>query len=286
MKDIESLVENCILCGHRCGVNRLKGERGVCRAGRYAKISSFGPHFGEEPELVGRRGSGTIFFSFCNLKCMFCQNYEISQFAEGKEVSDEQLVEIMLYLQKIGCENINLVSPTHFLYPISRAIEMARKKGLVLPIVYNTGGYDSEEAIDALRGKIDIYMPDAKYADSKLAEELSGAKDYPVLNRKILKKMHEQVGDLLVENGIAIKGLLIRHLVLPGYLENSFKVLSFIAKEIGKNTYVNIMDQYYPSYKARGHPFLGRRLHVEEYQKVIEYARKLGLHRGFEVVVR
>ncbi len=284
MERFEQLVKRCILCGHRCGVNRLKGEKGACRAGRYAKVSSFGPHFGEEPELVGRGGSGTIFFSFCNLHCIFCQNYEISQYGEGKEVEEEELAEIMLYLQRIGCENINLVSPTHFVYPIVQAIKIARKKGLILPVVYNTGGYDSEETIDALEGIVDIYMPDAKYADNTLAEELSGAKNYVEINRKILKKMHAQVGDLVVRNGVAVKGILIRHLVLPGYLENSFGVLEFIAAELGENTYVNIMDQYYPCYKARSHPLLNRRLSYEEYKKVLDYAQKLGLHRGFRVV--
>lgn len=274
-------MESCIYCGHRCGVNRKEGKEGVCRSGILPRVSSFSPHFGEERELVGIHGSGTIFFSNCNLKCLFCQNYTLSHFGEGEVISISKLADIMLYLQRIKCHNINFVSPTHFVYPILQAIEEARKKGLRLPIVYNTGGYDSKETIELLEGVVDIYMPDAKYSDDNLAQELSGAKGYVELNQQILKLMQQQVGNLVIENGIAKKGLLIRHLVLPGYLENSYGVLDFIRQELGPNTFVNIMAQYYPCYLAHHHPILNRPLYYSEYEKVVNYARKIGLKRGF-----
>lgn len=272
------LLEHCTICPRRCGVNRLKGELGHCQVGKDAIASSYGPHFGEEPELVGTNGSGTIFFTFCNLNCVFCQNYDISQLGHGQVVTANELSEIMLKLQKIGCHNINLVSPTHIVPQFLQALYIAKDKGLNLPIVYNSGGYDSVETLKLLDGVIDIYMPDAKYGSNEMGEKYSNAPNYFEINKAVLKEMHRQVGDLIVnEKGIAQRGLLVRHLVLPNRLAESFKVLRFIAEEISQNTYVNIMDQYRPCYKAEKYPELARRIYVKEYQEVIEYARKLGL---------
>ena len=276
---IEEL-KNCKLCPHNCGVNRLRDEKGVCRVGRYAIISSYGPHYGEEKVLVGKGGSGTIFFSYCNLKCVFCQNYEISHLGEGREVKPEELADIMLYLQNIGCENINLVSPTHVIAQIVESIHIAKSKGLKLPIVYNTGGYDKVETLKKLEGLVDIYMPDIKYGDSQIAYKYSGIKNYWEVVREAVKEMHRQVGDLIIKKGIAKKGLLIRHLVLPNRLANSFKVLDFIKNEISEDSYVNIMPQYYPCWKAFDYPELSRRITYEEYYEVVEYAKKIGLKRG------
>ncbi|MEO0092310.1 MAG: radical SAM protein [candidate division WOR-3 bacterium] len=272
------LLEHCTICPRRCGVNRLKGELGHCQVGKDAIVSSFGPHFGEEPELVATNGSGTIFFAFCNLNCVFCQNYDISQLGHGQVVTANELSEIMLKLQKIGCHNINLVSPTHIVPQFLQALCIAKDKGLNLPIVYNSGGYDSVETLKLLEGVIDIYMPDAKYGSNEMGEKYSNAPNYFEINKAVLKEMHRQVGDLIVnEKGIAQRGLLVRHLVLPNRLAESFKVLKFIAEEISLNTYVNIMDQYRPCYKVEKYPELARRIYAREYQEVIEYARKLGL---------
>lgn len=273
-------LKKCIICPRGCKVNRYEDERGECKTGRFAIVSSFGPHYGEEEVLVGRYGSGTVFFSGCNLHCVFCQNYEISQLMEGKEVDPFTLAEIFLEVQRMGCHNLNLVSPTHVVPQILEALLIAIPKGLRIPIVYNSGGYDSLLILRLLDGIVDIYMPDAKYSDSKNAEKYSDIKSYFDVSKKVLKEMHRQVGDLVIENGIAKRGLLIRHLVLPNRLAGSFKILDFIAKEISINSFINIMDQYRPCYKAYSFKELSRRITYEEYKEVVEYAKKLGFKRG------
>jgi putative pyruvate formate lyase activating enzyme len=273
--------EECRLCGHQCGKNRLKGELGECGLTDQMLVSSAGPHYGEEPELVGYHGSGTIFFAGCNLSCRFCQNWEISQAKMGEPVSIAALAEMMLTLERRGCHNVNLVTPTPFTPSILVAVRSARARGLTVPIVYNCGGYESRETLALCSGWIEIYMPDAKYSDEHLARLYSGAEDYPRVNRAALQEMHRQVGDLVVNGGIASRGLLVRHLVLPGHLENSRGVLEFIADEISPDTYVNIMDQYRPCYQADHLPGMNRRLSREEYLEAVQIARGCGLHRGF-----
>ncbi|MEO0072243.1 MAG: radical SAM protein [candidate division WOR-3 bacterium] len=274
------ILENCTLCPHRCRVNRLKGQTGKCRTKFAPKISSFGPHYGEEKELVGKRGSGTIFFSYCNLKCLYCQNYEISQLGEGKEVNLEELANIMLYLQELGCHNINLVTPTHVIPQILGALAIAKDRGLKLPLVYNSGGYDDPEILKLLSGVIDIYMPDIKYGTNETAQKYSGINNYWNISQKVVLEMYRQVGDLITDkNGIAVRGLIIRHLVLPNRLASSFQVLDFVASRLSLNTYINIMPQYRPRYKANNCPELNRLITDQEFYEVIEYARRLGLKR-------
>jgi putative pyruvate formate lyase activating enzyme len=241
-------------------------------------VSSVGPHFGEERELVGWGGSGTIFFAGCNLGCVFCQNFDISHEHRGQEVTIERLAQAMLELQQYGCNNINFVTPTHVIPAIMAGIEAAREKGLTLPTVYNTGGYDSIETLKLLEGYVDIYMPDMKYSDSAAAKELSAAPDYPHVNREAVREMHRQVGDLQTEKGVATRGLLVRHLVLPNELAGSFAVIDFLAEEISTDTAINIMDQYRPCYKASSHAKINRRPAMEEYESVRRYAVKKGLN--------
>ncbi|HID31881.1 MAG TPA: radical SAM protein [bacterium (Candidatus Stahlbacteria)] len=279
-EDLLAMLSRCNLCLRSCGVDRIKDERGECQTGRKPIVSSYGPHFGEEPVLVGRYGSGTIFFSGCNLKCKFCQNYQISQLVMGRELTASELATIMCDLQKMGCHNINLVSPTHVSPQIVEALVIAIREGLSLPIVYNTGGYDSLRTLHILDSIVDIYMPDAKYGDDRIGEILSGIRNYWQVNKRALIEMHQQVGDLVVKDGIAQRGLLIRHLVLPGGLAQSETVLRFIAEEISRESYVNIMDQYRPCYLADQDPGLARRLTREEFMKVVNFARSIGLHRG------
>ena len=271
-------MNSCTLCPRKCKANRNKGETGFCGIADMPVVSSVGPHFGEESELVGFGGSGTIFFAGCNLGCIFCQNFDISHQRHGSEMTIEQLAQSMIGLQNYGCCNINLVTPTHLVAPIMTAIESARKKGLKLPIVYNTGGYDSVETLELLAGMIDIYMPDMKYSDSKVAEKLSSAADYPQINQAALKEMHKQVGDLQVENGIASRGLLVRHLVLPEGLSGSFEIIDFLAKEISQETAINVMGQYRPCYKASTQTELNRRPTTEEIGTVRRYASEKGLN--------
>ena len=274
------MLAECCLCPRHCGVNRLIGESGKCRTTSQAMVSSYGPHFGEEAPLVGRHGSGTIFFTFCNLRCIFCQNYSISQLGEGSVVGSEELAKMMLSLQAKGCHNINLVSPTHVVPCIMEALELAASDGLYLPLVYNTGGYDSVETLELLGGVVDIYMPDMKYSDEKTAEQLSGIKDYPQANQAAVKEMHRQVGDLqLDESGVAQRGLLVRHLVLPNRLAGTGEVVRFLAQEISTNTYLNIMAQYRPCYKAFDIPQLARPLNRQEFSEAIDLAHQHGLSR-------
>ena len=280
-KPVQQLWEKmnlCTLCPRRCEVNRSKGEIGFCGIGEIPVVSSVGPHFGEESVLVGFGGSGTIFFAGCNLGCVFCQNFDISHHRHGRRMTIEQLAQSMLELQDYGCSNINFVTPTHVIPVITAAIELARKKGLTLPTVYNTGGYDSVETLKLLEGFVDIYMPDMKYSDSEVAQELSAAPDYPEVNFAAVNEMHRQVGDLQVKNGLATRGLLVRHLVLPNNLAGSLKIIDFLAGQISTSTTINVMDQYRPCYKASSHPKINRRPTFEEIESVRQYAIKKGLN--------
>ncbi len=279
IKALYERMSPCVLCPNECKAKRLEGEKGLCKVGARPMVSSYGPHFGEEAPLVGFGGSGTIFFTYCNLSCVYCQNWEISHLGDGEEVSVEELARMMLALQARGCHNINLVTPTHQVPFIVEAIKIAAKNGLVLPIVYNCGGYESVETLRLLDGIVDIYMPDFKYGDEKVGLRLSKVKNYPQVAKKALKEMHRQVGDLEIVDGIAVRGLLVRHLVLPGDLSGTEEVLRFIAEEISPNTYVNIMDQYRPCGDAWKYPPLDRSLLKEEYERALEVARKVGLKR-------
>ncbi|MHC4737452.1 MAG: radical SAM protein [Planctomycetota bacterium] len=271
-------MDPCILCPRKCRVNRSEGEAGFCGIGDKAVVSSVGPHFGEESVLVGFGGSGTIFFAGCNLGCIFCQNFDISHHHHGHEMTIGQLAQAMLELQNSGCSNINLVTPTHVVTAIMAAFELAKAKGLALPIVYNSGGYDSFETLKLLANSVDIYMPDMKYADSAIAGELSEASDYPEVNRAAVKEMHKQVGDLEVEEGLARCGLLVRHLVLPNRLAGSFEIIDFLAEQISSKTTINIMDQYRPCFKASLHSKINRRPTSQEIESVRQYAIDKGLN--------
>jgi putative pyruvate formate lyase activating enzyme len=271
-------MEQCDLCARNCGVNRLAGDLGVCKTGLQARVSSFGPHLGEEDPLRGWKGSGTIFFARCNLRCQFCQNHDISQADAGHEVDSEQLAGIMLELQSMGCHNINLVSPSHVVPQIMAALALAAQAGLRLPLVYNTGGYDSLEALRLLDGIVDIYMPDMKFANGGHAKKYSRAQDYPQVNRKVVREMHRQVGDLQVdENGLATRGLLVRHLVMPRNLAGTRQIVQFLAEEISKSTYLNLMAQYHPAYNASRYPELNRRISASEYNAALVMAKEAGL---------
>ncbi|MGQ9640410.1 MAG: radical SAM protein [Candidatus Bathyarchaeia archaeon] len=274
------ILESCELCPRKCRVNRSRSERGYCKSGMEIMVSSFNPHFGEEEPLVGTGGSGTIFLTNCNLLCVYCQNYEISHLGYGASLSEGKVADYMLQLQRRGCHNINFVTPTHYTPQLVKAISLAIPKGLNLPIVWNCGGYENVETIRLLDGIVDIYMPDIKYGLADSAKEYSDAPDYFERCKEAVREMHRQVGDLVIEDGIAKRGLLIRHLVLPGDAAGSWEVLKFIAEEISKNTYINIMDQYRPMYKAYKYEKLKRRPTFEEYVKVVNMARKLGLERG------
>jgi putative pyruvate formate lyase activating enzyme len=273
-------LEKCDLCPRKCGVNRLKDEKGVCKTGKKALLSSFGPHFGEESPLVGHSGSGTMFFTHCNLGCIFCQNYDISHLGYGNPVDEKYLAEVMLKLQRMGCHNINFVTPTHVIPQIIKALSFAIEKGLHLPLVYNSGGYDSVETIKVLDGIFDIYMPDFKYTDPEVARRFSNAPDYPQVVKNVLKEMHRQVGDLVMNSkGIAQRGLLIRHLVLPDDLAGTSEAMRFISQELSINSYVNVMEQYRPEYKACEYPSLNRRIKKDEFLKALEIAKDEGIKR-------
>ncbi len=275
-----AMLESCHLCPRRCGVNRLSGEKGMCRTATEAVVSSYGPHFGEEAPLVGTGGSGTIFFTNCNLRCMFCQNYTISQLGQGRVTSKGEIARMMLSLQQRGCHNINLVTPTHVVPHILEALLVAAGLGLSLPLVYNCGGYESVETLNLLDGIVDIYMPDMKYSDERNARRFSGVKDYPAVNRAAVKEMHRQVGDLeLDQRGIARRGLLIRHLILPNGIAGTEGVVRFLAREVSTNTYLNVMAQYYPANRAFKIPLLSHPLMREEFQQAVNLAKEHGLER-------
>jgi len=274
------VLENCALCPRRCGANRARGEKGYCRGGRLPAVSSYNPHFGEEAPLVGLHGSGTIFMTDCNLRCHFCQNYDISHLGHGHEVSAERLAEMMLELQAVGCHNINFVTPTHYVPQILEAVFLAAGRGLAVPLVYNTGGYDAVETVRLLDGVFDIYMPDLKFMDSAPAEEFCGAADYPQVAQAAILEMHRQVGDLVLDDrGIARRGLLVRHLVLPQGLAGTRRAMHFLAAKVSTNTYVNIMDQYRPCGEVGPRSPLGRRITPEEYEEAVAAAQEEGLNR-------
>ena len=278
VRQLNERASPCVLCPRNCKVSRSQGQTGFCGIADKPIISSVGPHFGEESELVGTGGSGTIFFAACNLRCIFCQNFDISHHRRGAPATIQELAQAMLELQNIGCSNINFVTPTHVAAAVAAAIELARKKGLTLPTVYNTGGYDSLETLKLLEGFIDIYMPDMKYSDSGVARQLSDAPDYPEINRAAVTEMHRQVGDLLLENGLAKRGLLVRHLVLPNGLAGSFKTIDFLAEKISPNTAINIMAQYRPCFKASSNPNINRRPTPQEFNSVQKYAKQKHLN--------
>lgn len=273
-------LSSCNICSQACKANRLEGELGFCRTGELAVVSSVGRHFGEEDVLVGTAGSGTIFFAYCNLACVFCQNHEISSRGFGTEVTRSDLAEMMLGLQAKGCHNINLVSPSHVVPQILEALSLAVSQGLRLPLVYNTGGYDALPTLQLLDGVIDIYMPDFKYAEARAGERLSRAREYPTVARAAIQEMHRQVGDLVVdEQNIARRGLVLRHLVMPGGLSDTREIMHFVAQEISQDTYVNIMGQYRPTHLASNYPPLNRPLRKTEHDQAINIARQEGLHR-------
>ncbi len=271
---------SCEICPHLCRIDRRHGELGLCRTGDKPVVSSFGPHFGEEDPLVGQYGSGTIFFGHCNLFCIFCQNWEISHGGEGEEIDVADLAEVMLRLQAQGCHNINFVTPSHQVPMILAALPHAIAGGLRLPLVYNTGGYDSMATLQLLDGIIDIYMPDFKFWDAAIAGSVCNAPDYPEVARQALKEMHRQVGDLVLdEHDVAYRGLLVRHLVLPDGLAGTREIMQFLAREISPQTYVNVMGQYRPCGRAYEHPSLGRFLAAEEHRAAQQTARDAGLFR-------
>jgi putative pyruvate formate lyase activating enzyme len=274
------MMETCSLCPRACGVNRLEGETGYCRTGRNAKVASFNAHFGEEGPLVGRYGSGTIFISSCNLLCIFCQNYDISHLAEGTEVEPEQVAAMMLHLAEMGCHNINFVTPSHVIPQIIEALVPAIEQGLEVPLVFNSGGYDSKETLQLLDGIFDIYMPDFKFWDGKWADRFCNAPNYREVATEAIKEMHRQVGDLVLDKeGIAVKGLLVRHLVMPEQVAGTREIMEFLAREISPNTYVNVMDQYRPCGSADKDEFINRRLTSREYRNAVDATKRAGLTR-------
>jgi putative pyruvate formate lyase activating enzyme len=279
VKQAYAMFENCQLCPRKCGVNRLKGEKGFCRSPVNPVIFSYHPHFGEEMSIVGGKGSGTIFFSNCNLRCVFCQNWPIAHEGRGKEVQDEDLADMMLKLQGIGCHNINLVTPTHVIPNILNATRIALKKGLHLPLFYNTSGYERLEILKILDGIVDIYKPDMKYMDSdKAAKYSAGASDYPEVAKKAILEMHRQVRvHKLDKEGVAIRGLMIRHLVMPNRVAGTEKFVKWVAEALPKNTYVNIMAQYRVEYKAYDYPEIARGITIQEFLEAMDWAEKYGL---------
>jgi putative pyruvate formate lyase activating enzyme len=277
--DAYARLEACDICARECGVNRrLSTEGAGCHTGERAIVSSHGPHFGEETPLVGRGGSGTIFFSWCNLRCQYCQNYEISQAGMGQEVEPEDLARMMLSLQRQGCHNINFVSPSHVVPQILAGLLIAAEAGLRLPLVYNTGGFDSLKTLALLDGVVEIYMPDMKYADAGVARRYSKIRDYPAANQAAVKEMHRQAGDLATDGrGVARRGLLVRHLVLPDGLAGTAEIVRFLRDQVSPNTYINVMAQYRPCYRARELPPLDRSITNEEYAEAVRLAQEAGL---------
>ena len=279
-----SELAHCECCPRECGVDRSRGEAGVCGIGERAQVAHYGLHFGEEPPISGQRGSGTIFFSGCNLRCVFCQNHQISRVelaGRSREHTNRELAELMLELQARGAHNLNLVSPSHVIFQIADAIEIAKAEGLSLPVVYNSGGYDSVAALRRIEELVDIYLPDLKYASSELARKFSRASDYPTVARAAIREMFNRVGLLSCDRfGIARRGLLVRHLVLPGQVEDSKRCLRFLAT-LSRELHLSIMSQYAPRHRASAYPELNRSLSVTEYDEVLEYALELGLTNAF-----
>ncbi len=272
----------CNLCPRKCGVNRKENKQGVCRAERDVKIASFNLHYGEEPPISGINGSGTIFFSGCTLGCVFCQNFPISQLFHGTYYNIEELANILLYLQKKKAHNINLVSPTPYLYHFVKALEIAKAKGFNLPIVYNTSGYERVEIIRKLNGIVDVYLPDFKYSNNEIARRYSGVRDYVENALKSIIEMFKQVGKLkLDKNGIARKGLIIRHLILPDNTENSIRILNILKENNLNQAYLSLMSQYFPAHKASNFKEISRKINFQEYNIVKEHALNLGFNKGW-----
>jgi len=276
------LLESCEICPRKCKVNRTKNEKGFCKVGLNPIVCSSMPHHGEEPPISGTKGSGTIFFSYCNMKCVYCQNYKFSQEGEGEEVSIDKLAQIMLDLQNLSCHNINLVTPTHVMPQILKALRIAIEKGLNIPLVYNTSGYELPEMIELLDEIVDIYLVDMRYADEKLSNKYSLAPAYPYFNKEAVKEMHRQVGDAKFdENDIMQRGLIVRHLVLPGNISGTEEIMQFIANGISPDTYISLMSQYHPYHKAIEYPEISREITQEEYQEALDCMKKFGLENGW-----
>jgi len=277
------LLESCVICPRKCKINRLKDQKGFCKTGLKAKVYSFMAHHGEEPPISGENGSGTIFFAGCNMACVYCQNFEFSQEeSPAKEMEDRDLANIMLELQNLNCHNINLVTPTHVMPQILKALLIAIPEGLKIPLVYNSGGYELAEMIELLDGIVDIYLPDMRYADNDISLKYSSALDYPKFNQKALKEMQRQVGVAQIDkSGIIEKGVIIRHLVLPQDLSGTGKIMEFIAQELSQETYISLMSQYLPCYKSDKFPEISRRISMEEYEQAQEKMHKLGLNNGW-----
>ncbi|MCM8797586.1 MAG: radical SAM protein [Candidatus Omnitrophica bacterium] len=277
-----NMLKSCSICPRGCKINRLKNETGFCKTGLLPKVYSFMPHHGEEPPISGQNGSGTIFFSSCNMGCVYCQNYEFSQLGQGREVSFEELADVMLDLQKIGCHNLNFVTPTHIMPQILKSLLIAVEKGLDIPLVYNTSGYEFAEIIAMLDGIVDIYLADMRYSDNEMAKKYSCAYDYPQHNRRAVKEMHRQVDIAHINrNGLIRRGLIIRHLVLPNGISGTDSIMKFIAEELSEETYVSLMSQYLPYYNASSFPELSRRITEEEYEQAKESMSKYGIYHGW-----
>jgi putative pyruvate formate lyase activating enzyme len=277
-----ALLEGCTACPRRCGANRLKGEVGFCGGAEKAKVASCNLHYGEEPPISGFRGSGTIFFSGCNMRCKYCQNFPISQMRHGKEIDAEELAEMMVRLESKGCHNVNLVTPSHFIPQILQALSFAWDEGFDLPLVYNTSGYDSVDSLKLLDGVIDIYLADMRYSNNKPAQEFSSVEDYVEVNRRAIKEMYRQVGNLITcGQDVARRGLIVRHLILPDDLAGSAETFRFIKEEISPHTYVSLMGQYFPSFKAEQCVSINRKIIPEEYEAAVESFFESGLSKGW-----
>jgi len=289
MKEIENRIQiadhlssPCQICPHKCKINRNNGETGFCRSAKDMTISSYNAHFGEEPPLSGTFGSGTVFFTHCNLRCVYCQNYPISQMGNGYKITDLELAKIMLDLQERKCHNVNLVTPTHFAGRILNAIKLAIERGLHIPIVYNSSGYESVKTLKLFDGIVSIYLPDARYADNRIAEKYSSAPGYFQIMKAAIKEMYRQVGDLVIDrNGVAVSGLIVRHLVLPEGMSGTKKIMEFIAGDISKNTFISLMSQYFPAYRAADYAAISRRINQDEYKKAIDAFHGTGLVNGW-----
>ena len=282
MEKILTNLERCNICPHKCQVNRIKGQIGKCKSGNKVKIALYSIHNFEEPCISGKNGSGTIFFSNCNLNCVFCQNYEISQLGQGKEFEINELADIMIKEQEKGVENINLVTPTSYIIQIAESIKIAKGKGLKIPIVYNTNSYENIESLKLLDGLVDIYLPDLKYYYNKLGKRYSNVENYFEIATNAILEMYRQVGNVQIDsNGILQKGVVIRHLVLPNHIENSKKVLKWIKENIDNKVFVSIMAQYFPTYKAKNIEKINRKLTKKEYQEIMEYVDSIGLDNGY-----
>lgn len=281
-KNFDGALTGCAICPRRCGIDRQSGKRGYCRAPPESVVYSYIQHHGEEPALSGSKGSGTIFFAYCNMKCVYCQNYKFSQLDNGEKITTERLASIMLDLQRSGCHNINLVSPTHYVPQILEALEIAAEEGLDIPIVYNTSGYDSPDTIKMLAGIIDIYLPDMRYSDNGMAKRYSDASDYVEHNRASVKEMQSQAGDLILdENGIAKKGVIIRLLALPNNISGTIQTLKFIKDNISKDAFLSIMSQFRPTFKSGSFKEISRGVAGDEYQIIVDEAHRLGLNNGW-----